>query len=155
MRLLKTTILSVFFFCSAVFASVEQQQSIIFSIVAGNQIGPISGPSPVFILPGCGCDSSTCSNTYAVSTNETNKKITGSLDADMPSGVILQVNLSPPDGARSMGMQTLSATPVDLVLEVSMVSEVGLSLIYTFSVKGPLPSMTSASRVVTYTLTDG
>lgn len=155
MRLLEASILSVFFFCSAVFASVEQQQSIIFSIVAGNQMGPISGPSPTFILPGSGCHSSTCTNTYAVSTNEMNKKITGSLDANMPSGVTLQVNLSPPDGARSMGIQTLSVTPVDLVIEISMVSEVGLPMVYTFSIEGPMASVTTSSRVVTYTITDG
>lgn len=150
--------LNVFFglcVCSAVFSDFHLQQTIVFSVDAINQMGQITGPAPVFALQGCGCNSASCINTYSVSTNETNKKISGSLDADMPQGTSLSVNLSPPSGARSMGTQVLSATPVDLVVELSMVSETGLPMVYTFSATAQGGVVSTRSRVVTYTLTDG
>lgn len=129
------------------------QHTIIFSVTPVNQMGDISGPSPVFALKGTGC--SKCVNTYSVMTNEENKKISAFLDKDMPAGTSLSVNLAPPKGARSMGLQALSATPVDLVIELSKVNATGLPMTYSFTadVKGGVIS--SATRIVTYTLTDG
>ena len=153
MDCLKLNIFAVLCGCAAVFADFELQHTVIFSIEPINQMGLIEGPAPIFSL--CSCNSTTSTNTYSISTNETNKKISGYLDASMPAGTTLSVNLSPPSGARSMGEQALSAVPVDLVIEISMVFEVGLPMVYTFSAdskKGVLPSET---RIITYTLTDG
>src|SRR5262245_41129215 len=59
---------------------------------------PGSAPSPV----------SDASTTYAITTNETNRKIVASLDANMPSGLTLAVALQAPTGATSAGSVTLS-----------------------------------------------
>jgi hypothetical protein len=140
-------------FLFSLFLDLVMQHTIIFSVTPINEIGDISGPAPVFALKGSGCSS--CKNSYRVITNGDNKKISAFLDQDMPSGFRLGVNLSPPSGARSMGMQQLSATPVDLVVEISRVNEEGLPMVYEFfaGVKGG--AVSNATRVVTYTLTDG
>ena len=153
MRVLKVGFCFALCVCAVIFADFELQHSIIFSIGPVNQIGQITGPSPVFAL--CGCSSATSTNTYSILTNEMNKKISGSLNADMPEGTVLTVNLSPPSGARSMGTQILSATPVDLVIEISRVFESGLPMVYTFTANARNGVIAPETRIITYTLTDG
>lgn len=139
---------------SSLLADCEMCHTIIFSVKAINYFGEITGPSPVFDLRGSQ-QSATWNNTYSISTNEVNKKISAFLDADMPQGLSLQVNLSPPTGARTLGTQTLSATPIDLVLEVSMVNASGLPMVYTFSTDAKSGVVPNTTRIVTYTLIDG
>ena len=129
------------------------QHTIVFSVEPVNQFGKIEGSAPVFNIRGSGC--SICENTYSVSTNEENKKISASLDSAMPAGCCLEVNLSPPTGARSTGSQTLSSTPVDLIIELSRVSQSGLPMIYNFNVDMTAGTMNNTTRIVTYTLIDG
>ncbi len=140
-----------------VFACAEDfsvQQSIVFSVPPCNQVGNIGGPSPVFSdLRGLGA--SRCSNTYDVFTNGENKKIIGFLDANMPKHTCLEVYLAPPSGARTMGPKMLSTVPVDLVIEISRVSETGLALIYNFETSPGVGVIESDTRVVTFTMTDG
>ena len=53
--------------------------------------------------------------TYAITTNGTNRKITGSLDAIMPPNVTLSVSLGALSVGSSAGMTALGSTAVDLV----------------------------------------
>ncbi|MBM3197859.1 MAG: hypothetical protein FJZ58_01210 [Chlamydiae bacterium] len=128
--------------------------TIVFSVEPMNEMGQISGPAPVFELK-AGDYSGCCENTYSVSTNETNKKISASLDSDMPPYTSLQIKLAPPSGAKSTGWQTLSATPVDLVIEISEVSGEDLSMTYLFSAEPKAGVIKNTTRIVYYTMTDG
>lgn len=150
---MKSLFLSLFFY-TALFSDFQMQHSIFFVVEPLNQIGQIIGPSPSFTFTGkgpCPC----VENTYSIATNGINKKICGFLDQNMPSGTHLWVNLSPPSGARSMGNQELSATPVDLVIELSQVSEAELPMTYSFTATPEAGVISGATRVVFYTLTDG
>ena len=132
-------------------------QMLLFSVETINEFGPITGPSPLFHLKkrrGEGSRSIQATNTYALSTNELNKKITGMLNEEMPQGTVLSVNLTAPNGARSTGTQPLSTIPVDLVIEVSEVNEEGLPIVYLFQVAPDTHSVPMTTRVVIYTLTD-
>ncbi len=140
---------------SVVFGETSTQQSLIFSVTPTNQIGPITGPAPHFSLQGKEHNCEDCINTYSIVTNEENKKVIAYLDRDMPKGTTLTVDLSPPSGARSMGQQLLSSTPVDLLVEVSKISRTELTLVYLLTVTPEAGVITNASRVVTYTMTDG
>lgn len=137
------------------FADCDMCHVITFCVEPMNHFGQIMGPSPVFSFQSGSSGAATWSNTYSISTNEVNKKVVAFLDADMPNGTSLQVNLSPPTGARTLGTQTLSSTPVDLVIEVSKVGASGLPMVYTFSAKAQAGVISNTTRIVTYTLVDG
>lgn len=128
--------------------------TLIFAVEPMNYFGQILGPSPAFTIQG-EQSSVTWTNTYSVSTNEVNKKIVASLDNNLPKGCFLQVSLSPPTGARTLGMQTLSTTPTDLVVEISKTSASGLPMVYRFTTHPKAGVIPNATRIVTYTLIDG
>lgn len=142
------------FFSLSLCADFQMQQNIFFTIEPFNHIGQVIGPSPVFYYTGKG-PSPSIEGTYSISTNGINKKICGFLDKNMPKGTHLLVNLSPPPGARSMGQQELSATPIDLVIELSQISESELPLSYTFKADPSAGVIYGSSRIVFFTLTDG
>ncbi len=144
----------ILFLSTSLFSDFQMQHSIFFVVQPLNQIGQVIGPSPSFNFSGkgpCPC----VENTYSVATNEINKKISAFLDSDMPQGTHLLVYLAPPSGARTTGTQELSATPVDLVLELSQVSESELPMTYTFMADPKAGVISGESRIVFYTLTDG
>jgi hypothetical protein len=95
------------------------------------------------------------STTYALTTNETNLKITGRLGAPLPADVSLTVSLAAPTGASSVGEVALGATDVDLVTGISKLAESGrtISLRFAAPVSAGVASSTLNSLVLT--LTDG
>ncbi|MES2198645.1 MAG: hypothetical protein V4489_00550 [Chlamydiota bacterium] len=155
LKMMKSGVFYLILLGSSLFADCEMQHVVIFSVDPTNHFGEIMGASPVFSFQRGNFGSVNWSNTYSISTNEVNKKVVAFLDADMPRGTSLQVNLTPPDGARTLGTQTLSSTPVDLVIEVSKVGASGLPMVYTFTVEAEAGVISSATRVVMYTLVDG
>lgn len=91
---------------------------------------------------------------WIVTTNESGTKVSASLNAALPSGVVLSARFAPPSGARSHGARKLSVVAVDLVTEISR--------LYS----GPLPAVvrldapqsarvTPTSRTLTLTVTNG
>jgi hypothetical protein len=92
--------------------------------------------------------------TWAVTTNETNKRLFGSIDADMPPGVTLSIELEAPDKASSNGPVVLSTTPRDLVTGISRVAEANLKAVYTLTTESE-SRVEQWQRVLTLTLTDG
>lgn len=136
------------------FSDFLVQQTLMFEVGAVNQIGEILGPAPCFSISGNG-GSQTIESCYSIATNQTNKKICGYLDQDMPDGTFFIINMAPPKGARTMGPQSLSATPVDLVIEISKVSETQLSLFYTFESTLQAGYIRNGTRKIFLTLIDG
>jgi hypothetical protein len=95
------------------------------------------------------------STTYSVTTNGSNKKITGALDSNMPQYTTLKANLAAPTGGTSAGDVTLSATSSNLVTGISTLAEQGKTITYKFSAQPEAGTSINDSRVVTFTLTDG
>lgn len=93
--------------------------------------------------------------TYAITTNQTNKKITGSLDSNMPSGTTLQLVLNAPSGATSSGSQALSTTDISLVTGISHLAQAGLGMTLNFGATPAAGVISSFNRTVTLTLLDG
>ena len=94
-------------------------------------------------------------NSFAVTTNQTDAKISASLSAAMPQGVTLSVDLGAPPGASTAGLQPLGTTPVDLVTSISRVRASGLSLTYQLDATPDAGVVSEDTRVVTYTITAG
>jgi hypothetical protein len=148
----------VVFFCSlfsVAFGDSSTQQSVMFSVTPTNQIGPIVGPSPIFSLQGKDGNCENCINNYSLVTNEENKKVIAYLDKNLPKGCTFTANLSPPPQGRSMGTQLLSTTPVDLLVEVSKVSQTDLVLTYVFAVTVEAGVISGSTCIVTFVMTDG
>lgn len=97
----------------------------------------------------------TASVNWAITTNQTNQKVTASLDAAMPANVSLAASMAAPAGATSAGAVALGTTAADLVTGISTLAQGGLGLTYTLSATAAAGVVASTSRTVTYTITAG
>ena len=100
-------------------------------------------------------DAVNSATTWAITSNETNRKVTGAIDLNMPTGVTLSVNMAAPTGGTSAGATALSSIAKDLVTGVSTVQESGLGVTYTLSATTAAGVVASSSRTLTYTITAG
>ena len=92
--------------------------------------------------------------TYNISTNETNKKITGMLNHNMPANTSLKIRLAAPAGATSAGDIILTTTPMDLVTGISKVAESGKTITYIFSSTVAAGIIKSGTRTIILTITN-
>jgi hypothetical protein len=152
-------------FASALFAAAAATpalaqtatQDVSFEVQAISQIAFSGSPSLVISTATAGSapTSATASGTYAITTNEVDQKITASIDAAMPSGVALLVQLGAPTGGTSAGAVTLSTTAQDVVTGISTLNESGLSAGYTLTATSAAGVVAADSRTVTYTIAAG
>ena len=143
----------------AAFAGNTATQTVTFEVQAIDEISASGDPGALTISTATAgsepTDATDNSTTYAVTTNGTNKKITGDIDSDMPSNTTLQVNLGAPTGGSSSGDVTLSTTAADLVTGITQRAESGLTVSYTLSATVAAGVVASDTRTVTLTLTAG
>ena len=142
-------------------ASVAQaqtsNQNVTFQVNAVNQIAVAGSPSLTVntATAGSAPTAATASATWAVTTNQSNAKVTASLDSDMPSGLTLSVNMGAPTGASSAGATDLSSASVDLVTGITKLAQGALSIGYSLSATTAAGVVSSTSRTVTFTITGG
>jgi hypothetical protein len=144
---------------SLALAGSTATQSVTYEVQAINEISVSGDPGSLIINtatagsePNDATDNST---TYAITTNGSNKKITGEIDTAMPTDVTLKVNLQAPTGGTSAGAVTLTSTAADLVTGISTVAQSGLTITYTLSATVDAGVVASASKTVTLTIIDG
>jgi hypothetical protein len=151
-------ILAIMFACSSTAAAqTTANQTVTFQVDAINQIAFTGSPSLVInaALAGSNPNSVSTGVTWAVTTNQSNAKITASVNAAMPASVTLTVDLAAPSGATSAGAQSLGTTAVDLVTGITQVAQGGLAVTYTLSATAAAGVVASTTRTVTYTITGG
>jgi hypothetical protein len=132
-------------------------QVVTFQVDAINQIAFAGSPSLVINTATAGSNPTSATSataTWAVTTNQSNAKITASLDSNMPAGLTLSVALGAPAGSTSIG-NTLSTTSVDLVTSITKLAQGGLSVSYTLDATPVAGVVSSSTRTVTYTITGG
>ena len=143
----------------AAFAGNTAQQTVTFEVQAIDEISASGNPAALVISTATAGsepdDATDNTTTYAVTTNGTNKKITGAIDSAMPANTTLQVNLTAPTDGSSAGGVALSATAADLVTGITQKAESGLTITYTLSATVSAGIVASDSRTVTLTLTAG
>ena len=134
-----------------------QTQDVTIEVQAINQISFTGAPSLVIngATAGGAPDSKTANATWAITTNETNRKVTAALDADLTTGLTLSVSLAAPAGATSAGAVQLGLAAQDVVTDISTVSASGLNVTYTLSATAATGVVPSATHTVTYTITAG
>jgi hypothetical protein len=97
-------------------------------------------------------DASDNSTSYDITSNETTKKVVGSLDVAYASGISLKVTLAS-TGATSAGQVTLSTTDQDLVTGISNLAESGQQISYVASATVSAAPAAAESHTVTFTIT--
>ncbi|MDB4950807.1 MAG: hypothetical protein JWM27_3456 [Gemmatimonadetes bacterium] len=138
-------------------AAQTATQDVGFEVQAISQIAFSGSPTLTISTATAGSapTSATASGSYAVTTNETNQKITAEIDATMPTGVTLTASLAAPSGGTSAGVKTLSTTAQDVVTGISTLNQSGLSVSYGLSATSAAGVVAADSRTVTYTILAG
>ena len=136
-----------------------QTQSVTVAVNAINQIAFTGSPSLTITTATAGSNPTSVSDavtaTWAVTTNQTGAKITGSIASALPAGITLSVNLANPTGATSAGSTALGTTAVDLVTGITKLAQGSLGVTYTLSATAAAGVLSSTTKVVTYTITGG
>ncbi|HXT16289.1 MAG TPA: hypothetical protein VN706_11705 [Gemmatimonadaceae bacterium] len=133
-------------------------QTVTFQVDAINQIAVSGSPSLGITTATAGSAPTTVTSsgaTWSVTTNQSNAKVMASITTAMPTGLTLSATLAAPSGATSSGAKPLSTTAVDVVTGISKLNAAGLALTYSLDATAAAGVVTSASRVVTYTITGG
>lgn len=141
------------------FAGNTATQSITFQVNAINELRVSGNPGTLVIQTGtAGSEPDTAvdsSTTYNLTTNDTNKKIVGQTNSDMPEYTSLKINLTAPTGAASEGDRVLSTSPTDLVTGISKKKGTALGITYKFSAQVEAGIVNSSQRTVTLTVLEG
>jgi hypothetical protein len=94
-------------------------------------------------------------NTWAVTTNQSGAKITAKIATAMDPGITLSASMAAPTGGTSANYQALGTTAVDLVTGITKLNETGLALSYKLDATAAAGTLSSTTRVVTFTITGG
>jgi len=93
--------------------------------------------------------------TYAITTNQTGRIITGAINTAMPAGVTLTVALAAPTGGSGGTDVTLTGTAATLVTGITTLNESGLAITYKLSATSAAGVVSSANKTVTFTIAAG
>lgn len=133
-------------------------QTISVSVNAINQIAFVGSPSLAISTAAAGSAPTSvtdASATWAVTTNQTGAKVTASIPTAMPPGLTLSANLAAPAGATSASFQAIGTTATDMVTGIGKLAQSALIVIYRLDATAAAGVISSASRVVTFTITGG
>lgn len=138
-------------------AAQTATQTVNFEVQAINQISVSGNPGTLTVssaTAGSAPNSATDATTsWAVTTNESPRKITASIDVAMPTGLTLSLAVAPPPGATGAGSTALGTVAVDVVTAISKLEASGLGLTYTLQATSAAGTVASTSRTVTLTIT--
>jgi hypothetical protein len=81
------------------------------------------------------------------------QKVTAQLDAAMPAGVTLTIDMVPTTGGVDFGVVTLDATPRDVIGNITNTTNETHGITYTLSATVAAGVVVSQSRTITLTLT--
>lgn len=138
-------------------------QSVNLTVNTVYKIATSGNPAALIVTTGtAGTDALTSvsdnSTTYSITQNFGNTvKITANLDAALPSGYALTVNLASTKGTSAGTVDISNATSgsaVNVVTGIQMGADAGQPIGYTFSALASAGMMTSTTRTVTLTLTN-
>ncbi len=154
--------LSAFAF-QASFAQASATQNLTLAVNTIYKIATSGNPGALTISTGtAGTDALTAvsdaSTTYSITQNfGSTVKITANLDAVLPAGYMLQVNLASAKGTSAGTVDisnATSASAVSVVTAIAMGADAAKAITYTFSANASAGTLTSTAKVVTLTLTN-
>jgi hypothetical protein len=144
-------------FGSALAANTDNQ-TVTLQVSAINEIAVSGDPGALVVstaTAGAEPDTATDNSTdYDITTNESNKRITGVLDSAVPANTELYIFLAAPTGGTSAGDVQLTTTAADLVTGISTLAESNHTITYKYYASIAAGIVASTTRTVTLTLTD-
>jgi hypothetical protein len=146
------------FGATAVNAQNTASHDVTYEVQAINKISLAGTPSLTIstAVAGSAPTAVTSGATYAITTNESNRKITAEIDSDMPTGLALTVEVEAPAGSGlSLGPVVLSSSAEAVVTGISKLNESGLDIEYGLSATSAAGVFDSDTRTVTYTVAAG
>jgi len=141
-------ILALFAATAPVVAAQSATQVVRFRVLPQQQ--SVVQHMPAAMAPR-GAAGAEATGSYGFASNDSNRKITASLDQAMPNGASLAVAMTAPAGARSAGESTLGTEAVDVVTAIPASQSSGLPVRYI--VRAPAGLQAAEQRMVTYTVT--
>jgi hypothetical protein len=154
--------ISVLFIQSA-YAQATVNQNLTLAVSTVYKISTSGNPSPLTINTGtAGSDNlaavSDNSTTYSITQNFGNTvKITANLDAALPAGYTLTINLASTKGTSAGTVDISNATAasaINVVTAIQRGADAGKAIGYTFSALASAGTMSSTAKTVTLTLTN-
>jgi hypothetical protein len=137
-------------------ASDTATQMVTYQVEAINELSVSGNPEALIINAAVAGAAPTSVNndatTYAITTNETGRKITGAIGTAMPAGVTLTANLTAPTGGSSTGAVTLTTVAQDLVTGISTLNESGKGITFDLSATSAAGVVASANTTLTLTI---
>jgi hypothetical protein len=137
-------------------ASETANQTVTYEIEAINELSVSGNPGALTVNAAVAGAAPTAvedaTSSYAITTNETDRKITGAIDTDMPAGVTLTANLAAPTGGTSANAVALTAVAADFVTGISTLNETAKSITYGLSATSAAGVVASATKTVTFTI---
>ena len=133
-------------------------QTVTFAVNAINQISFAGAPSLTITTATAGSAPTSVTDataSWAVTTNQTTAQITASIPTAMPAGLTLSANLAAPAGGTSASFQSLGTVAVDVVTGITKLAQGSLGVTYKLDATPAAGVVTSATRIVTYTITGG
>lgn len=109
-----------------------------------NIVTAVAGSPPTSVID--------ITTTYAVTTNNKNRKISGALTSDMPAGVTFSVAMAAPTGATSSGPTAMSTKSAFLVSKISNIAQGGLAVTYTLNATINAAQIAGATNTLTFTI---
>jgi hypothetical protein len=92
------------------------------------------------------------SASYAITTNEENRRITVAIDEPLPDGVTLRMRMDAPAGAEAADEVTLSTTPQTAVTGISRLNARDLGIDFSLTTGGTATVPSTTTRTVSVTL---
>lgn len=140
-------------------AAETANQTVTYEVEAINELSVSGNPGALTVNAAVAGEAPTAvsdaTSSYAITTNETARKITGAIDTAMPDGVTLTANLAAPAGGSSTGATTLTTSAVDLVTGISTLNETAKGITYGLSATSAAGVVASATKTVTFTIAAG
>lgn len=145
-----------FGFSGMAMASDAANQTVTFEVQSINELSVSGNPAALVVNAAVAGSAPTAvsdeTSKYAITTNETARKITAAIGEAMPAGVTLTINLAAPTGGTSAGAVTLTATGQDVVTAISTLNEIDKMITYGLSATSAAGVVASDTRVVTLTI---
>jgi len=139
-------------------AANTDNQTVTLQVSAINEIAVSGDPGALIVntaTAGAEPDTATDNSTdYDITTNESNKRITGVLDSAVPANTELYVFLVAPTGGTSAGDVQLTTSAADLVTGISTLAESNQTITYKYYAGIAAGVVASTTRTMTLTLTD-
>ena len=159
LRMILVTLAFCPWFAGVAFSGNSSSIMINYEVEPINEVSTNDGSMTMTInstIAGSGTTQEMDSSTYNITTNcgTDEKKLTAAIDTAMPPNLTLELNVSAPTGASSLGPTVVTDKPTDVVTAIDAVAEQNIVMDMTLTADATADPVSSGFKTLTLTLTD-